>query len=378
MKNNKLCMIPGPTPVVRSIQDQMGRETVSFKDQGFVNDFLSVVADMKTLWGAEEAYVIAGSGTLAMEMSIANTLQDGDNCLVITHGYFGDRFIDMLRKRKINVDVMSSEWGSTVPVEDIAHKLRQKSYQAVTVTHVDTSTGVKAEIEEIGAIVNDLEDTIFIVDGVCSTAAQKEHLQDMHIDILLSGSQKAFGVAPGLALLWTSKKAEERRTKLGMIRDSYIDFKLWKPIMDNPMKYFGTPPVNLIWALKESLRIIKEEGIQERYQRHQKDAVAIRAALKAIGFNILAEAGSEADTLSNVMYPEGVDDAAFRAKLAEEGVVVAGGLGAYAGKLFRLGHMGNIDKHIIVSTLQAIERALSHFQEVEMGKAVQTYINKIQ
>jgi len=366
MKNQKLCMIPGPTPVLRSIQNEMGKETISFKDPSFVEDFLSVIDDMKNLWSSEEAFVISGSGTLAMEMAIANTLKDGDNCLVISHGYFGDRFIDMLQRRNINVDVMSSKWGKTVNVSDIKQKLRGKTYQAVTVTHVDTSTGVKADISEIGKAVNDLENTLLIVDGVCSTAAEKENLDEMNIDILLSASQKAFGVAPGLALLWASKKAMKRREELGEIRDTYMDFYKWLPIMKNPMKYFGTPPVNLIWALKESLSIIKNEGLNNRFNRHINDSKRIREALLELGFSILADEECQASTLSNVIYPEGFDDSSFRQELANQGVVVAGGLGEYAGKLFRLGHMGNIDEHTIFSTISAIERVL-----IKMGKTKQ-------
>lgn len=377
MKNNKLCMIPGPTPVTRGIQDQMGRETVAFKDPVFVDDFKSVVIDLKEMWGAEEAFVIAGTGTLAMEMSIANTLKDGDNCLVVTHGFFGDRFIDMLERRGIHVDVLSSEWGKVVPVEEIEHKLRSKDYKAITVTHVDTSTGVKADLDSIGKVVRKFEDTLLIVDGVCSTAAERENLKEMGIDVLLSGSQKAFGVAPGLALLWASKKAMNRREGLGTIRDSYTDFYKWLPIMLDPMKYWGTPPVNLIWALQESLRVIKEEGLNERFERHTKTADAIRVALDSLGFGILAEKEVRAATLSNVMYPEGIDDVEFRSRLAREGVVVAGGLGAYAGKLFRLGHMGNIDQHIIVSTLAAIERTLYSFNnDVKLGESVEKYLRE--
>lgn len=374
MENYKLCMIPGPTPVLRSIQDQMGRDTVSFKDANFVSDFVSVVKDLKQLWEAEQAFVIAGTGTLAMEMAIANTLQDGDRCLVITHGYFGDRFINMLERRNIHVDVLSSKWGETVAINDIKHKMRENNYQAVTVTHVDTSTGVRADVKEIGEIVADYDETVLIVDGVCSTAAERENLKDMNIDILLSGSQKAFGVAPGLALVWASEKAMKRRESLGEIRDSYIDFLKWLPIMENPMKYWGTPPVNLIWALKESLSVIKAEGLENRFNRHNVQSRAIQKALQAIGFGILANEDYRAVTLSNVIYPEGIEDALFRSTLAKEGVVVAGGIGQTAGKLFRLGHMGNIDSHIIISTLSAIERTLFQLgRDVTYGTAVKVY-----
>lgn len=123
-------------------------------------------------------------------------------------------------------------------------------------------------------------------------------------------------------------------------------------------QYFATPPVNLIWALKEAINIIKEEGIENRYKRHEEYRKATQAGLEALGFTILPDLECRANTLSNVLYMDGVDDAEFRKILAEEGVIVAGGLGEYAGKMFRYGHMGNIDKHFLVSVMAAIERTL--------------------
>lgn len=352
-------MIPGPTPVVRRIQDQMGRETLAFGDPVFVQDFKELLTDLKELWDTRgEVFVVAGTGTMAMEMGIANTLKAGDNLLIVSNGFFGDRFIDLAERKGINVDVISAEWGQIVPVEEIEAKLKEKDYQGITVTHVDTSTGVCAPIGEIGQMLKKFPDIIYIVDGVCSTAAVPEYIDEMNIDILLTGTQKAFGVAPGLAIVWASEKAMVRRKGLGRIPEYYIDFDKWLPIMQDTSKYFATPAVNMIWALKESVAIIKEEGIENRYERHRKNARAIQEALEALGFTLLANKDYRAVTLSNVIYPEGIDDVEFRKVLAEEGAVVAGGLGAYAGKMFRLGHMGNIDIHDLVGVITAIERTL--------------------
>lgn len=372
MKTRKLVMIPGPTPVVRSIQDQMGRDTVAFGDPGFIKDYKELLEDMKEIWGTKgEVFVIAGTGTLSMEMAIANSLKKGDNVLIVSHGFFGDRFIEICERKGLNIDVLQSEWGKIVSVEEIEEKLREKDYQAITVTHVDTSTGVVAPIREIGEMLRNFRDTLYIVDGVCATAGEPEYIDDMGIDMLITGSQKAFGVAPGLAILWASKKALKRRKSLGTIADYYIDFEKWLPIMKDPSKYFATPAVNMIWALKESVNIIKEEGIENRYKRHIRNGRAMQSALEELGFKLLAEEGHRAVTLSNPIYMDGVDDGEFRTILSEEGVVVAGGLGEYAGKMFRLGHMGNIDIHDMVSTIAAIERTLFRLGiDIELGKAV--------
>lgn len=380
MKNKKLVMIPGPTPVTRSIQDQMGRETVAHGDPGFVKDFKQVIEDLKDIFKTKgEAFVVAGTGTLAMEMGIANVTKEGDNVLVVSHGHFGDRYVELCERKGLKVDVLSSEWGTIVPIEDIEKKLNEKNYKAITVTHVDTSTGVCAPVAEIGEIVKRFEDTVLIVDGVCATAAEPEYLDEMGIDVLITGSQKAFGVAPGLAIVLAGPKALERRKSLGTIRDYYLDFEKWIPIMNDPAKYFGTPPINMIWGLQESLRIIKEEGIENRYKRHEKVGKAMQKALEeGLGFTVLAEKDYRAVTLSCVEYMDGIIDEEFRKILAEEGVVVAGGLGSFVGKSFRLGHMGNIDTHYLVSTISAIERTLYRLGIKDvLGKGVSTLTEEL-
>ncbi|HOK62370.1 MAG TPA: alanine--glyoxylate aminotransferase family protein [Soehngenia sp.] len=362
MGTRKLLMIPGPTPVSRSIQDQMGRETIAFSDANFVNDFNYCLNELKKIVKTNgETFVLSGSGTLAMEMSLANVLKKGDNLLIVSHGYFGDRFIDIAKNKGMNVDVLSSEWGKTVPLDLIRESLKKKDYKAITVTHVDTSTGVKADIKSIGDMLKEFPEIIYIVDGVCATAGEEEYMDDMNIDILFTASQKAFGVAPGLLILWANEKALRAREEIGTISEYFVDFNNWLPVMHEPSIYFATPSVNLIWALKESIRLINEEGIENRFNRHEIFAKAYQNALEELGFKILAEKGCRANTLSNALYPEGVIDELFRTSLAIEGVQVAAGLGAFKGKMFRIGHMGNIDKHDLISSIAIIERTLYKF-----------------
>jgi len=378
--NRKLVMIPGPTPVVRSIQSEMGRETASFKDPDFVKDFKQVNTDLKTLWQTDgEVFVVAGSGTLSMEMAVSNILKEGDPVLVLSHGFFGDRMIELCSRKGFAMDTLSSKWGEIVPLKEIEAKLSSKHYKAVIVSHVDTSTGVKAPVAELGKLLEAYEDTLFVVDGVCSSSGEPEYMDTMGIDVLFTASQKAFGVPPGLSIVWASSKALQRRKSLGEIREYYVDFEKWLPIMQDPSKYFGTPPVNLIWALKESLRMIKAEGLEARYERHKKVGQSIQAALESLGFTLLANENVRASTLSNALYPSGVEDEAFRGALGKEGIVVAGGLGDYAGKMFRLGHMGNVDVNELVYTISAIERALVKVgYEVELGKGVGVFLEAFQ
>ncbi len=379
MKNKKLVMIPGPTPTVRTINDQMGRETVAFGDPEFVKDFRELIVDLKEMWRVDgECFVVAGTGTMAMEMAVANVTKRGDNVLIVSNGFFGDRFIDICTRKGLNADVLAAEWGDVVTPEAVEAKLKEKNYAAITVTHVDTSTGARAPIEKIGEVMKKFPDTVYIVDGVAATAGEREYVDDMNIDILFTGSQKAFGVAPGLAIVWAGQKALARRKALGTIPEYYIDFEKWIPIMNDPSKYYATPAVNMIWALKESVRIIKEEGLEERYDRHERVSNAFNDALEALGMKPLAKKDYRCSTLSCVLYPEGVNDAEFRKTLVEEGVMVGGGLAAYAGKMFRIGHMGNIDDHTVYSVIAAIERTLIKLgYKYEKGIGLKTLLEKM-
>jgi len=217
------------------------------------------------------------------------------------------------------------------------------------------------------------------VDGVAATAGEYADVDGMNIDVLFTGSQKAFGVCPGMFVLWAGEKALARRKELGTIPEYFVDFEKWIPIMENPTKYFATPAVNLVWAMLESTRIIAAEGLAARAERHAKNAKSVAKALESIGITILAKPECRASTLSVAIYPEGVDDGKFRAAMLEEGVVIAGALGAYAGKAFRVGHMGNITMNEMVVMLAAVERSLAACgADVALGKAVGTYLAEMQ
>ena len=377
MEKNTLVMIPGPTPVVDSIRAEMARPIQAFGDPRFVADYKKLIEDLGKLMNCSGmTFPLAGTGTTAMEMAISNVTKRGDNILIVSNGFFGDRFIEIAQRKGLNVDVLSAEWGTIITPGQIEAKLNEKNYAAMTVTHVDTATAVVAPIEEIGKIAAKHPETMYIVDGVAAEAAEYVDVDAYHIDVLFTGSQKAFGVCPGMFVLWASKAALARRKEIGMIPEYYIDFEKWIPIMENPAKYFATPAVNLVWAMAESVRLINEEGgLKVRAERHRKNADAAAKALESIGFKILAEEGHRASTLSVCIYPDGVDDAKFRAAMLDNGVICAGSLASYAGKSFRLGHMGHIGKNEMIVALSAVERSLAACGvKVELGKAVATYV----
>ena len=376
MEKNVLVMIPGPTPVTSSIKEQMGRDMQAFGDPRFIKDYRELIADLGTLFNCSgQAFPLAGSGTLAMEMAVSNITKRGDNVLVVSHGFFGDRFIEICQRKGLNTDVLSAEWGDIVPPHKIEAALAEKEYAALLTTHVDTSTAVVAPIEEIGRLVKKFPHTLFVVDGVAASGGEFADVDGMGIDILFTGSQKAFGVCPGMFVLWAGPKALARRQELGDIPEYYVDFAKWLPVMNDPSKYFATPAINLVWALKEATAIIQEEGLKARAARHSKNALAVHKGLSALGLKILAHEGYRASTLSVALYPEGIDDAQFRSTMWEQGVVVAGALGAYAGKAFRVGHMGNIAAGDMVQMLAAVERSLAACgADISFGQGVGAYL----
>ncbi len=360
MIDETLTMIPGPTPVHARILGALARPTTSHVAPSFVEEFRQALAGFRALCQSESAqpFIVAGGGTLAMEIALVNLVAPGEKLLVVSHGYFGDRFGDLAASFGIEAEVMKSEWGKAVSPADVAARLAAGSYAAVTVSHVDTSTGTLAPVEAYVEILRGRPE-LFILDGVCATGGVDERFDEWGVDVLLTGPQKAIGAPPGLALCLFSERAMARRKGRSSVPAYYADVMRWLPVMQDPGKYFSTPCVNEIVALAEALRMLHAEGLPARFARHGRIALAVRAGLDALGLKPFTDTACRADTLSVVLLPEGVSDAAFRKEVASRGVVVAGGLGPIAGKAFRLGHMGNINAAEVVAALGAIEGSLA-------------------
>ena len=360
MPQEKLLLIPGPSPVVPRILDALALPTVSHVGPEMAHDLKESCENLKGIvFSAEgEPFIVAGAGTLAMEMALLNTAGPADRVLVLSQGYFGDRMAQICRAFGIEHDVLECEWGRAVTPRELDRRLKARNYNIVVCTHVDTATGACAPVAEYGQV---LEKTgaIFIVDGVCATGGIAERMDAWGIDVVLTAAQKCLGTPPGLAILVLSEPAMEKRRGLASVPAYYSDILRWLPIMHDPTKYFSTPCVNEIRALAEALRIIIEEGIEERFERHDLYAQALRAGLDALGFSFFANPSFEASTLSVVNYPAGVEDKAFRAGLAANGVIVAGGLGPTAGRVFRMGHMGNLTSVQVRFAIEAVEKTLA-------------------
>jgi aspartate aminotransferase-like enzyme len=360
MPPDKLLLIPGPSPVIPRILDALAKPTVSHVGPDMVRDLKEACENLKRIVFCEngEPFIVAGAGTLSMEMALLNTAGPGDRVLVLSQGYFGDRMAQICKAFGLEHDVLASEWGRAVTPRELDARLKAKNYNVVACTHVDTSTGACAPVEEYSQVL-DKTGALFIVDGVCATGGIAERMDAWGIDVVLTAAQKCLGTPPGLAILVLSELAMEKRRSLASVPAYYSDLLRWLPIMRDPSKYFSTPCVNEVRAFAEATRVIIEEGIEERFERHDLYAEAIRAGLAALGFTFFTDPSFMASTLSVIRYPQGVDDRSFRAGLSENGVVVAGGLAATAGQVFRIGHMGNLTSADVRFAIDAVEGTLA-------------------
>jgi alanine-glyoxylate transaminase / serine-glyoxylate transaminase / serine-pyruvate transaminase len=372
MKGRKLLMIPGPIEFEPAVLQALGAPTKSHTAPDFIASFSNSLHMMKKVWECPDgqAFIMAGSGTLAMDMAGANLIEPGDKALVISTGYFGERYAELLKRYGANVSILRSEPGETIPVSVILKALKKDKYKLMTFTHVDTSTAVRVDPKPIGELGRKY-DVLTVLDGVCSVAGEEMRQAEWGIDIALTASQKAIGVPPGLALLVASPKAMEawknRKTPVG---NYYCDWTNWLPIMEayeeGRPSYFGTPPVNLIVALEVSLRMILEEGMEGRVARHKTLATEFRQKIIDMGFQLLpVNEAYAANTLSAIYFPKHITGSDFMASMAKSDVIIAPGLlPELKSKYFRVGHMGSVNRSDIVSTLAAIEKSISQLKNL--------------
>lgn len=366
MKGRTLLMIPGPIEFEPEVLQALGAPTTSHVAPAFVDAFGRALERMRDVWlcPSGQPFVVAGSGTLAMELAGANLVEPGDRALVVSTGVFGDRFEDLLGRHGATVTVLRAPVGEGVAASAIEEELARGGYKLVTVTHVDTSTGVRMDVSKLGDLGRKYG-TLTVVDGVCSVAGEEIRQEEWKLDVVLTASQKAVGVPPGLALLMVSPKALEtfhaRRRPVGSY---YADWSKWLPVMkayeSRTPSYFGTPAVNLVAALDVSLGQILAEGMAARFARHALLAKAFQTGMDAVKLNqVPTKPSGRANTLTACYTPEGIGVAALLDEVKNAGAIVAGGLHpAIKDRTFRVGHMGAVRAADVLGTVGAIETGL--------------------
>ena len=365
MSERDLLMIPGPVEFDPEVMRALGTKTASHVAPEFISIFGRALKKVREVCLAPSAqpFVVAGSGTLAMELAVANLVEPGERALVVNTGYFSDRMALLLERYGAEVVQEKCAPGEVPDVTAVERVLASGRFKVMTVTHVDTSTGVLAPVEALVKAAG-RHGVLSVVDGVCATAGETFHQEAWGADVYLTASQKAIGVPPGLALLSVSPKALDAwRSRRTPVRSLYADFAEWLPIMEayeaGRASYFATPPVNLVYALEVSLGQILREGMEARFARHRRMARSFRAGWGALGLKMLPVTESvAANTLSALYYPEGVD-VAMLGRAREQGVVLAGGLHPQLKtRYFRVGHMNVVGPGDVLATVGAVERAL--------------------
>jgi alanine-glyoxylate transaminase/serine-glyoxylate transaminase/serine-pyruvate transaminase len=330
MKNRTLLMIPGPVEFEPAVLAAMGAPTTGHLAVNFIEAFGQALEKMRKVWLSDDGqpFVLAGSGTLAMDSAVANLIEPGDKALVVNTGFFSDRFAALLERYGAQVTQVGAAVGSRPALEEVEEALRQAKYKLVTVTQVDTSTAVLADVQGVAALAHQ-HGALLVVDGVCSLAGEVLRMDEWGVDVVLTASQKAIGVPPGLALLVAGPRAlqafQQRKTP---VLNYYADWTHWLPVMQayeaRKPAYFGTPAVNLVWALNVSLGQILAEGMQARFERHAALGRACQAAIAALGLKqVPLQPDLAAHTLTAPRYPAGVSGAEFLAQVSKAGVTLA-------------------------------------------------------
>jgi alanine-glyoxylate transaminase/serine-glyoxylate transaminase/serine-pyruvate transaminase len=367
MKDRKLLMIPGPIEFQPAVLSALGAPTTSHIAPDFIEVFGQALERMREVFLCPDGqpFIVAGSGTLAMDIAGANLVEDGDKALVVNTGYFGDRYGDLLARYGAEVTHLRAPIGGRPSLDEVEAALNDADYKVMTVTHVDTSTGVVTDVEGLAKLAR-ATDTLIIVDGVCSLVGEPLRMTDWGVDVALTASQKAIGTPPGLALVVAGPRAMDafhnRSTPVG---NYYADWANWLPIMeayeDRRPSYFGTPAVNLVTALNVSLGLILEEGMEATFDRHARISRGCKAAVQALGLDQVPLAPEmAAHTMTAPRFPAGVTKEELLPAIKAAGVVLAGGLHPeIKSEYFRIGHMGPVSAGDILATIGALEAGLA-------------------
>lgn len=374
MQPREFLMIPGPTPVPDRVLEAVARHPIGHRTPEFSKLLRGAVDDLKWLGQtARDPYVITSSGTGAMEAAIANTVNSGDEVLSLIVGVFGERWAKISEAYGAKVERVISEPGQPVDLVLLAEKLRKDKDQkikVVTVTHNETSTGVINDLQAIAKLVR-AHGALLIVDAVTSFGAVDLPVDSWEVDVLVTGSQKALMLPPGLGIIFFSERAWRVSENCKSPR-FYLDLRKYKKSLEQDTTP-ATPNVSLVAGLRESLLMMKEDGTEKIFARHVRLQQALRSGVKALGLKLFVADEHASPTITAILPPDGISVADIRKGLKEDfRILVADGQEELKGKIFRIGHMGYVFERDILMTLASLEsvlRKLGH--EVTPGKAVE-------
>lgn len=361
MNDKLMLMIPGPTPVPEAALLALAKHTIGHRTSEFSNILAEVTENLKWLHQTQnDVLTLNVSGTGAVEAAIINFLSPGDRILVGSNGKFGERWVEVGQAYGLNVEEVKVEWGKPLDPAVFAEKLQadtQKQIKAVIITHSETSTGVLNDLEAINRHVKEHGEALIIVDAVTSLGAFNLPVDAWGLDIVASGSQKGYMIPPGLGFVSVSPKAWEAY-KTAKLPKYYLDLgKYRKATAKNTTPF--TPPVNLIVALHTTLRIMKEEGLESIFTRHERLKNATRAGIQGLNLPLFA-ADSSASPAITAVAPQGIEPDKIRSLMKKRfDIALAGGQDHLSNKIFRIGHLGFVSDRDILSCIASLEVTLS-------------------
>ncbi|MGI6128784.1 MAG: pyridoxal-phosphate-dependent aminotransferase family protein [bacterium] len=357
MQGKQHLFIPGPTPVPPEVTAAMTRPVVGHRGSEYASLQRSLVEKVKQVFQTEnELFILTSSGTGAMEAAVTSCLNPGDRVLALITGQFGQRFADIAEQCGTEVKRMEFPWGEPVDIEAVRAVLNKGPLpQAVLVTHNETSTGVVNDVAALGAMLKDTP-TLLLVDAVSSMGAMDIRTDEWAVDFMATSSQKAFMLPPGLAFLSVSDKGWQAVEKVSS-RSYYFNLASWRK---SGIKGFApwTPNVSLMFGLQEALNLMFAEGLKKMWARHWRQARAVRAGLRAMGFELVAADEYASPTVTAAYVPDDKADALRAVVGRDYGLSLAGGKGKLAGRVIRMSHMGYVDELEILGALAILELGL--------------------
>lgn len=361
MEDKHMLMIPGPTPVPEQVLLALSKHPIGHRSGEFSKIMEEVTENLKWLHQTQnDVLTVTASGTGAMEAGIINFLSPGDRVLVGSNGKFGDRWGKISQAYGLDVDIITAEWGKPLDTEEFRAKLeadKDKKIKAVIITHSETSTGVLNDLETINRYVKEQGEALIIVDAVTSLGAINVPIDEWGLDVVASGSQKAYMIPPGLGFVCVSPKAWQAYETAKLPR-FYFDLGQYRKSVKKNTTPF-TPPVNLIFGLQVALQMMKAEGLENIFARHSRLTQATRAGIKALGLPLLAPDDATSTAVTAVV-PTSVEAEQIRKVMKQRfDISLAGGQDHLKGKIFRIGHLGFVSDRDILTALSSLEATLT-------------------
>ncbi|MCX7968303.1 MAG: alanine--glyoxylate aminotransferase family protein [Armatimonadetes bacterium] len=341
---NRILMGPGPSNVDPRVLRAMVHQPIGHLDPEFLAIMDEVKEGLRRLFRTRNGltFPVSGTGSAGMEACLSNLIEEGDKVLVFVKGFFGNRMAQMSERLGAEVVVMEQEWGKAFDPDDACDAIRRHKPKVVALVHAETSTGVLQPVEEIARCARE-HDAIVVLDTVTSLGGVPVLIDDWGIDVSHSATQKCVGAPPGLApVTFNSRAIEVLKSRKRPCRSWYFDALLVQSYWGEDRAYHHTAPINMVFALREALRLIEEEGLENRWERHRVNGEAMAAGLEAMGLTLLVtEPEHRLPVLTTVLVPEGVDDVRVRMRLLNEfNLEIGAGLGPLKGRIWRFGLMG--------------------------------------